>query len=243
MYFILVGRLTQTQPRFYRTFALQTTSLPKTGKSRSYIWLALPYLCYTKNIIGGTRVQFVMQDPLASWAVILGAIGTLVIALVAFLNIWIARKSLKLMEQREKLQHPDLEIFHINSYAKQDKEQNSRIYAVNIKISNKSDTDNAAQDLSLKIYFKQNSGITSNIVIPAMKNVDQRVRDLMNIGLADIIAIPCRIKGHDVVSGWALFEISDEIISGARIENYEVTIVDTNGITSSFEILVMREMQ
>lgn len=147
------------------------------------------------------------------------------------------------MEQRERLQHPDLEIFHINSYAKQDKEQNSRIYAVNIRISNKSDTDNTAQDLSLKIYFKQNSGITSNIVIPAIKNVDQRVRELADIGSDDIVAVPCGIRGHGVVSGWALFEISDEIISGARIENYEVTIVDTNGITSSFEILVMREMQ
>lgn len=183
-----------------------------------------------------------MQDPLASWVVILGSIGTLVIALLTFLNIRIARSSLKLMEQREKRLHPELDMFHIESYAKRDKEQDSRIYAVNIRISNRSDAGNSAKDLGLKIYFKRDGGITSNIVIPTIKDVDQRVRDLVGIGSDDIIAIPCRIRAHEVVSGWALFEISDEILGGSRIENYEVILTDTNNIISSFEILVMREM-
>lgn len=183
-----------------------------------------------------------MQALLDNWPAILGSICTLVIASLTFFNIRIARNSLKLMEQREKQRHPDLGLFHINSYAKRDREQGSRIYAVNIRISNRSDVDNAAQDLSLRIYFKRDGEITSNVAIPAIKSVE-RVRELVDIGSDDIIAVPCRIRGHDVVSGWALFEISDEIISGACIGNYEVRLVDTNNITSSFEILVMREMQ
>ena len=146
-----------------------------------------------------------MQDPLASWAAIGGAIATFVIALLAWFNIRIARNSLKLMEQREKRLHSDLEIFHIASYAKRDRQQDSRIYAVNIRISNRSDTDNSAKDLGLKIYFKRDGGITSNIAIPAIKDVDQRVRGLVGISSDDVIAVPCRIMAHDVVSGWTLF--------------------------------------
>lgn len=183
-----------------------------------------------------------MED-LLIWAAILGSIGTLAIAVLAFLNIRMAKNSLKLMEQREKRLHPDLGIFHIDSYVKRDREQNSRIYAVDTRISNRSDTDNSAEDLSLKIYFKRGDGITSNIAIPTIKDVDQRVTDLVGIGSDDIIVVPCRIRAHDVVSGWALFEISDEILDGSRIENYEAILTDTNNITSSFEILVMREMQ
>lgn len=182
-----------------------------------------------------------MQDPLASWAVILGSIGTLAIAILTLLNIRIARNSLKLMDQREKRLHPDLEIYHVDSYAKRDREHDSRIYAVNIRISNRSDTDNSAKELSLKIYFKRDEGITSNIAIPTIKDAGKRVRDLLGIGSDDIIPVPCRLKAHDIVSGWALFEISDEILSGSRIENNEVILTDTNNVTSSFEILVMRE--
>lgn len=68
-----------------------------------------------------------MQDPLASWTAIIGAIATFIIALLAFYNVRIARNSLKLMEQREKRSLPSLQIFHINSYVKRDKEQDSRI--------------------------------------------------------------------------------------------------------------------
>jgi hypothetical protein len=183
-----------------------------------------------------------MQDPLASWAAIAGAIATFVIALLTFFSIRIARNSLKLMERREKRLHPDLDIFYIESYLRRDQEKNSRIYAVNIRVSNRSDTDNSVKDLSLKIYFKRGEEIISNIAIPATKNADQRIRDLVGIDTGGIITVPYWVRAHDVVSGWALFEVSGEILVGSRIENYEVILTDADDSTSSFEILVMREM-
>ena len=184
-----------------------------------------------------------MQDPLASWAAVIAAIATFIIALLAFYNARVARNSLKLMEQREKRSLPSLQIFLINSYVKRDKEQDSRIYAVNISITCTSDTDNSVKDLSMRIYFKRNGGITSNIAIPIIKDIDKRVTDLVGVTSDRILVIPLRIKAHEVIAGWALFKISNEFLVGSSIENYQVILTDVHDIESYFEIKVMREKE
>lgn len=184
-----------------------------------------------------------MQDPLASWTAIIGATAAFIIALLAFYNVRVARNSLKLMEQREKRSLPSLQIFHINSYVKRDKEQDSRIYAVNISITCTSDTDNSVKDLSMRIYFKRDGGIASNIAIPIIKDIDKRVTDLVGVTSDRIIVIPLRIKAHEVIAGWALFEISNEFLVGSSIENYQVMLTDVLNIESYFEIKVMREKE
>lgn len=183
-----------------------------------------------------------MQDPLASWAVIAGTIATFIIASLTFFNVRVARNSLKLMEQREKRLQPSLQIFHINSYVKRDKEQNSRIFAVNIGITCTSDTDNSVKDLSMRIYFKRDGGITSNIAIPIIKDIDKRVTDLVGVISDKILVVPLRIKAHEVITGWALFKISNEFLAGSNIENYQVILTDAHDIESYFEIRVMQEV-
>lgn len=184
-----------------------------------------------------------MQDPLASWAAIIAAIATFIIALLTFYNVRVARNSLKLMEQREKRLLQSLQIFHINSYVKRDNEQDSRIYAVNIGITCTSDTDNSVKDLSMRIYFKRDGGIASNIAIPIMKDMEKRVTDLVGVTSDSILVIPLRIKAHEAIDGWALFEISNAFLTGSSIENYQVILTDVRESESCFEIKVMREKE
>ena len=183
-----------------------------------------------------------MQDPLASWAAIAGTIVTFIIALLTFFNVRVARNSLKLMEQREKRLQPSLQVFHINSYVKRDKEQNSRIYAVNIGITCASDTDNSVKDLSMRIYFKRDGGIASNISIPTVKDINKRVTDFVGVMSDKILVVPLRIKAHEVIGGWALFEVSNKFLAGSNIENYQVICTDAHDTESYFEIKVMREI-
>lgn len=183
-----------------------------------------------------------MQGSLASWAAIAGAIATFIIALLTLFNVRVARNSLKLMEQREKRLQPALQLFHINSYLKRDKEQNSRIYAVNISITCASDTDNSVQDLSMRIYFKRNQATVSNVAIPIMKNINKAVTDLVGVNSQEIIVIPLKIRAHEAVTGWALFNISNEFLADSSIENYQVVLTDVYSKESFFEIKVMREV-
>lgn len=183
-----------------------------------------------------------MEGSLVNWAAILGSIATLAIAILTFFNIRIARSTLKLIEEREKRLQSSLQIYNIESFVKRDVEQDSRLYANKIGITCTSDTDNSVRDLSLRVYFKRYGEITSNISIPAMKTIDQRVRELVGIEANEIITFPSRIRAHEVVNGWTLFKISNEYLAGSRIENYQVILTDAQGIESYFEIKVMREM-
>ena len=182
-----------------------------------------------------------MQNDWANLAAILGSLGTLVVAFFTWLNIKIARDTLKLMAQREKRLSPDLELFRIDSFLKHDKEHKLHLYAVNLRVSNRSETDNAIKDLTLRVYFKRQQEITSNVNVSNGRQVMASTLSLMNLRKEDLIVAPVRIKARDIIAGWALFEVSDEIIDDTRMERYEVVVTDTNNIINSFEVLVMQE--
>jgi len=181
-----------------------------------------------------------MEGSWVNWAAILGSIATLAIAVLTFLNIRVARSTLKLIEQREKRLQPSLQIYNIDSFVKRDVEQDSRIYAAKIGISCPSDADNYAKDISLRIYFKRNGEIASNISIPAMKTINPRIKNLIGVESSEIIQVPHRIRAHEVVNGWALFEISSEYLGKSRIENYQVIVTDAQDTEFCFEVKVMR---
>ncbi len=183
-----------------------------------------------------------MQDPLASWATIAGVVATLIIAILTFFNVRVARNSLKLMEQREKRLQPSLQLSHISSYMKRDKENNSRIYAINIGITCNSDTDDSARDLSLRIYFKRSSELTSNVALPNMRNVERGDIDFMGVEPNKVLSVPLNIKAHDALTGWGIFKVSDDFLAGSDIENYQVILTDAQNVESYFEIKVMHEV-
>ena len=181
-----------------------------------------------------------MQDPLASWAAIGGVIATFVIALLTFFNVRATRNNLKLMEQKEKRLQPSLQLFHINSYMKQDKENNSRIYAINVGITCNSDTDDSVKDFSMRIYFKRDSEITSNVALPTMRIVEKDDINLVGVESNAILVIPLRIRAHEAVTGWGIFKVRDEFLAGSDIENYQVILTDAHNVESYFEIKIMR---
>ena len=113
---------------------------------------------------------------------------------------------------------------------------------MHIGITCTSDTDNSVKDLSMRIYFKRSGATISNIVVPITENINRTATNLFP-NIEQTFAIPVRIRAHEAVTGWALFQISNEILSDSHIENYQVVASDTFNIESLFEIKVMREME
>jgi hypothetical protein len=182
-----------------------------------------------------------VKDIVVDWTSILASIAALFVALLTFFNIRIARSTLRVMEQREKRLHPSLQVFHIDSHVKRHIEHDSRVYVANIGITCTSDVDNSIKDISLTIYFKRGGETTSNIVIPTLKDLNN-LADFVGTNPNEIITIPKRIKAHEVVRGWIAFEISDRFLASSRIENYRLTLKDSNDVESFFEIKVMKEV-
>ncbi len=182
-----------------------------------------------------------MQDPLASWAAIVAAIATFAVVLLTLFNILIAKNSLKLMQQKEQRWQPNLQLYRVDAYAKRFKGQGFRVYGVNLRISNKSDADNSVKDLSLVIYFSRSATVTSNVAVPLVTSDIRTRADLIGKRQTDIITTPSLVKGHAVISGWAVFKIADDVLGHAPIEAYEVKVIDTHDLESTLEILTIAE--
>jgi hypothetical protein len=177
-----------------------------------------------------------MQDPLASWATILSAIATFIIAILTYKSISIAKRSLNLMEMKERRWNPDLELYLGDTFIKRDENLNIRIYAVNIKITNKSDSTNSIRELILSIKFRRASKITSNILIPSVGENIEKFSKLIDKDSSNILSIPKIINGHEVVDGWAIFKIDYDFIKGTDIDYYNLKITDTYGHELSREV-------
>ncbi len=182
-----------------------------------------------------------MQDPIASWAAIISAIATFIVAILTFFNILIVKGSLKLMQKKESRWLPFLEIYYIDSFVKRFLKQNIRLYFVKVRISNISDSDNSTKEMSLIIKFHRNQDISSNIAIPNLFENINHYAQLVGKNSNDILKIPSHIKAHTVKTGWVIFKIEDEILRDAIIESYEIKLVDTHNTESSLSFTVFRQ--
>jgi hypothetical protein len=182
-----------------------------------------------------------VQDPLASWAAIAAAGVTLVVAILTLINTLIAKDSLKLMQQKERRWQPDWEMYLIDAYARRDRERGLRVYAANVRICNRSDADNSIKDINLRVLFNRASADSSNISIPLQSDDISAQSALTGLQPDSVLRTPLYLKGHGVVSGWAIFGLHDDILRDADIQVYELKIVDTYNTEASLEILVMQE--
>jgi len=180
-----------------------------------------------------------MQDPLASWAAIGTAIAGLAVALVTFLNILIARGSLRLMQRREERWQPNLRLHHLDAYAKTFKEQGFRVYAVNLRISNQSDVDNSIKDIVLSIAFRRPTSAASNVSLPCMTADTDTASVLIGRNPIDMMTVPSLIKAHGLISGWTAFQLANDLVAGAIIDAYQIRVVDTHDIESALDILTI----
>lgn len=183
-----------------------------------------------------------MQDPLASWATIASAVVTLFVAILTLINTLIAKDSLKLMQQQEKRRHPFLEIYSVASFVKRFQQQEFRIFAVNLQISNRSDTDDSIKELNLLIHLTRNSGPRSSIAISHVSDSVRSIAELVGKAESDIIKVPVSIKAYEVIRGWALFQVSNEILRNDFDFTYEVKVIDAQNIESSLELMIINEM-
>lgn len=182
-----------------------------------------------------------MQDPLASWATIATAIVTLFVAILTLINTLIAKDSLKIMQQQEKRRHPFLELYYVASFVKRFHEQKFRIYAINLRISNRSDSDNSLKELNLIIQLARNIGPSSSIAFSHVADNMSSIAELVGKTVDEIIKVPTSIKAYEVIKGWALFQVNDEILQNDVDVTYEVKVIDAHNVESSLELMIIHE--
>jgi hypothetical protein len=60
---------------------------------------------------------------------------------------------------------------------------------------------------------------------------------------SDVIAVPGGIAARAVIGGAGLFVVSDDLLRGARVESYTVSLVDSYGVAVQQEAILLREVR
>jgi hypothetical protein len=183
-----------------------------------------------------------MENTLASWSAIGASIATLIVAILTLFNVIIAKNTLKLMQSQENSLLPRLELYIIESFLKKDLTNKSKLYAINLRLTNQSDSNDTLKDLEFVISYHRDPLIKSEAVIPIMslKTDLKLIRE--STGIKDeILRTPIEINTHGVITGWSVFEVKDEILHGIELDSMKIRIIDSYNKETILNIIHIQE--
>jgi hypothetical protein len=156
---------------------------------------------------------------------------------LSVLNFFTSRKALRISEQQETRRKPSMMAYLQDGYIAVGAKPGSRVYAILISLSNRSDNNNAiAQAVRLLTYVKI-GGTLLTLKVSAEGEPPSAFTDRS----ANHLRVPIRIDAHQAVSGWCFFTVDDAILENVHIDRTQVAFIDTHGNESMIEPLLIRE--
>jgi hypothetical protein len=157
--------------------------------------------------------------------------------LLSVLNFFTSRKALRISEQQEARRKPSVVAYLQDGYIAVGAKPGSRVYAILISLSNRSDNNNAIAQAMLLLTYVKSSGTQLTLKVGTEGEPPNAFADKS----ANHLRVPIRIDAHQTVSGWCFFAVDDAILEGSYIDRTHVAFVDTYGNESAVEPVIIRE--
>jgi hypothetical protein len=172
---------------------------------------------------------------------ILAAVATAIAAwmalLLSVLNFFTSRRALRISERQEARRKPSVVAYLQDGYIAVGVKPGSRVYAMLVSLSNRSDSDNAIAQAMLLLTYVKSNGTQLTFKVGADGELPKAFMDKSTSHLR----IPIRIDAHQTVSGWCFFTVDEAILDGSYIDRTQVAFIDTYGNESTVEPLIIRE--
>jgi hypothetical protein len=178
-----------------------------------------------------------MMSNIQIFAAVASAMAAWMALLLSVLNFFTSRKALRISEQQEARRKPSVVVYLGDAYIAVGAKAGSRIYAILISLSNRSDSNNAIAQAVLHLTYVKSNRTQLTLKVGAEGEPPSAFRDKS----ANHLRVPIRIDAHQTVSGWCFFSVDDAIVEGSRIDRTRVAFVDTYGNESTVESLIIRE--
>lgn len=176
----------------------------------------------------------------SDWVAVTAAVAAWLATWFAFRSAQASHKSYRLALEQDQRRRPAIELYLADSHFRTVPDGGCRIYVFDLVITNRSDAENAIQDLRLAVDYRRGHGPNSNFFVSHNPNVAADLPDAASPPLR----LPSQLAPHGILAGRALFRVPEELIKAAEVDSYTLTIVDTYGIEVSREIVFLRrEMQ
>jgi hypothetical protein len=173
------------------------------------------------------------NDP--SFLEIITRVAAWLALLLSLFGIIISRRALRIQEQQEDLRKPFLVPYLQDGYVRYISD--GRVYAFLLSVSNPTDSDNAVASIDLRLTYKKQNSYQMNIKVRSDSTLNKFYPDRRGHSLL----IPSRTDTHQTVSGWVFFMVEETILKGTDIEAYSISIIDTHGIETKIEPILIRE--
>jgi|RhiMetdeSRZDD1v2_1073273.scaffolds.fasta_scaffold77389_2 hypothetical protein len=172
------------------------------------------------------------------WVSIASAAAAWIAAWIAFRSARIAQRAYNIAAEQERRLQPSLELYVVDAQIRRLDGFPSRLYIFRIIVTNKSDATNSLKELKLLIMYRGRSGGPSNVTIPHNRELAQYLP--RNFG--DPYSIPCTIGSRSVIGGLAIFGVPNDLVRDSIIESHMVTIVDSFGLETAIESILLHEV-
>jgi hypothetical protein len=144
---------------------------------------------------------------------------------------------LRISEQQEARRKPLVVAYLQDGYIAAGIEPGSRVYAILVSLSNRSDSNNAITQTILLLTYAKESGTQLTVKVDPEMEVPKAFTDKS----VNHLRVPIRIDAHQAVSGWCFFAVDDAILEGAHIDRTQLAFIDTHGNETTVEPLIIRE--
>jgi hypothetical protein len=178
-----------------------------------------------------------MMSNIQILAAVASATAAWMALLLSVLNFFTSRKALRISEQQEARRKPWVVPYLEDGYIAVGAKAGSRVYAILISLSNRSDSNNAIAQAVLHLTYVKSNRTQLTLKVGAESEPPSAFTDKS----ANHLRVPIRIDAHQTVSGWCFFSVDDAIVEGSRIDRTRVAFVDTYGNESTVESLIIRE--
>jgi hypothetical protein len=164
------------------------------------------------------------------------AIAAWIALVLSIINARTSRRALRLSEQQEARRKPSLAVYLQEGLVSPSPQQDARIYAFLLSVSNRSDNNNSVAEATLHLTYSKPQGRELTVKFIAKMEVPRPFQRNQTS-----LPIPTRIDAHQAISGWYFFCVDNAILNGARVERTVVVLRDTHGNEISAEPLILRE--
>lgn len=171
------------------------------------------------------------------WVAVASAVAAWIAALFAYLSARISKRSLQLALVQEERRKPKLIPYLFGAYYKPAPLDKYSVYAFSISISNPSDIDNAIAFLELQIRYTLPEGTEMTLKVPHDPKLSTNFNDVEHVHFT----ISESIGAHQMIAGWAFFNIDNRLLIDFDIDSYKIVITDSHGVLNHLEPIIVRE--
>ena len=156
----------------------------------------------------------------------------------AFRSAQASRRMYALAVTEQRRTEPAIDLYLVESQINHLQTENRRIYLFRLIVTNRSVVANSIKYVSLSIEFGTLGERLSNVTIPH----DAAVAQAAAAREQEVLTIPVSIAPGETLSGIALFSLSEDLLQGAAVESYTVSITDGHDKDVRCEAILLREV-